>query len=211
MNQVDFTQNLQNLMARVGISSFKSLSCTSGVSESQIRKLRQGKLEQMRIKVLLKLATVLHISLSELVVNFSVINHQYPDAELKVINLQREYDRLLVLLARQREELEQDFQESSLQILESLLLFWPTAAQRAREDPLQPAINIVPLVQKPLDKLLQSWGVEAIAEVGAEIPYNPQFHQLLEGTLSLGETVKVRYIGYRKGNKLLYRAKVIPL
>jgi molecular chaperone GrpE (heat shock protein) len=53
--------------------------------------------------------------------------------------------------------------------------------------------------------------VEAIAPVGAEIPYDPQLHQLMEGNPQLGEIVKVRYTGYRQGDKLLYRAKVSPV
>ncbi len=53
--------------------------------------------------------------------------------------------------------------------------------------------------------------MELIAPVGAEIPYNPQQHELLEGTAEPGEPVKVRYTGYRQGDKLLYRAKVSPL
>jgi len=55
---------------------------------------------------------------------------------------------------------------------------------------------------------LEHWGVESIAPVGAQIPYNPQQHQLMEGTAEPGEPVKVRYTGYRQGDKLLYRAKV---
>jgi molecular chaperone GrpE (heat shock protein) len=55
---------------------------------------------------------------------------------------------------------------------------------------------------------LQHWGIESIAPVGAELPYNPQQHQLIEGTAEAGQSVKVRYTGYRQGDKLLYRAKV---
>ncbi|MBK1990565.1 nucleotide exchange factor GrpE [Sphaerospermopsis aphanizomenoides BCCUSP55] len=219
----DFTQKLQNLMQCVGISSFKSLSAAAGVSERQILNLRLGKLEQMRVEVLLKLAKILQISLSELVAAFSaqssdqavlssVFNSQHSNNETKflpeIVDFRREYERLLLMLEQQREVLQQEFQQSSLQILESLLLFWPTAAQKARENPQLEAVKILPLVQKPLDQLLQAWGVEAIASVGAEIPYNPQLHELLTETAQPGEMVKVCYIGYRQGEKLLYRAKV---
>ena len=53
--------------------------------------------------------------------------------------------------------------------------------------------------------------MEAIAPVGAEVAYDPQLHQPLEGTAQPGEKVKVRYTGYRQGDKLLYRAKVSPI
>ena len=214
-SQIDFTQKLRDFMQRVGISSFKVLSRTAGVSERQILRLRQFGVEQMRVDVLLKLSQVLQVSLSELVTNFSqiVVTDTAPTHELlqQIADLKREYSLLQSQLEQQRQILLQEFQHSSLQLLESLLLQFPTAAQKARENPQLAAVNIVPLVQKPLERLLSQWGVEAIAPVGAQLSYDPQVHQLLEGTAQLGETVKVRYTGYRQGDKLLYRAKVSPI
>jgi molecular chaperone GrpE (heat shock protein) len=60
----------------------------------------------------------------------------------------------------------------------------------------------------PLENLLKQWQIEPISFVGAEIPFDPQLHQLLEGNADSGDLVKVRYVGYRQGEKLLYRAKV---
>ncbi|WP_251957046.1 nucleotide exchange factor GrpE [Nostoc commune] len=217
MPNINFTQKLQNLMQQVGISNFKALSRAAGVSERQLLRLRQGKLEQMRVDVLLKLSPVLQMPLSELITTFSRVElfqeKTAPTQELlqEITDLRREYDRSQLQLEQQREIVLQELQQSSLQLLESLLLQWPTAAQKAQENPQLTAVKIVPLVQKPLEKLLQAWGVEAIAPVGAELPYDPQLHQLMEGTAQPGETVKVRYIGYFQGEKLLYRAKVSPV
>ncbi|MEH2383043.1 MAG: nucleotide exchange factor GrpE [Nostoc sp.] len=210
------TQKLQDLMQQVGISSFKALSRAAGVSERQLLRLRQGKLEQMRLDVLLKLSPVLKMPLNELITTFSTVEllqqKAAPTQELleEIADLRKEYQRSQLQLEQQREILLQEFQQSSLQLLESLLLQWPTAAQKAQENPQLAAVKIVPLVQKPLEKLLQAWGVEAIAPVGAELPYNPQLHQLIKGTAQLGEIVKVRYTGYLQGEKLLHRAKVSP-
>ncbi|MEH2244010.1 MAG: nucleotide exchange factor GrpE [Nostoc sp.] len=212
-----YAQKLQDLMQQVGISSFKALSRAAGVSERQLLRLRQGKLEQMRVDVLLKLSPVLQMPLNELIATFSTVEllqeKVAPTLELleEIADLRKEYQRSQLQLEQQREVLQQELQQSSLQLLESLLLQWPTAAQKAQENPQLPAVKIVPLVQKPLEKLLQAWGVEAIAPVGAELPYDPQLHQLMEGTAQLGEIVKVRYTGYLQGDKLLYRAKVSPL
>jgi molecular chaperone GrpE (heat shock protein) len=126
-------------------------------------------------------------------------------------DLQNEYQRLSSSLKQQREILQQEFQQSSLQILESLILQWPTASHRAREDHQLAAVKILPLVDKPLQSLLQAWGLSAIADVGAQVPYNPELHQLLEGTAQPGDIVKVRYTGYMQSDKLLYRARVSPL
>ncbi|WP_442949304.1 nucleotide exchange factor GrpE [Nostoc sp.] len=211
------TQLLQDLMQKLGISSFKALSRAAGVSERQLLRLRQGKLEQMRVDVLLKLSPVLQMSLNELIATFSTVEllqeKAAPTQDLleEIADLRKEYQRSQLQIEQQREILLQEFQQSSLQLLESLLLQWPTAAQKAQENPQLAAVKIVPLVQKPLEKLLQAWGVEAIAPVGAELPYDPQLHQLMEGTAQPGETVKVRYTGYLQGEKLLHRAKVSPV
>jgi molecular chaperone GrpE (heat shock protein) len=216
VSQPDFTHQLQDLMQRVGISSYKVLSKTAGVSERQLLRLRRGELQQQRVDVLLKLSQVLQVSLSELVATFSQVElgagKATPPEELHqaVTDLKQEYQRLQAQLANQRQELCQEFQQASLQVIESWLLQWPTAAHKARENPQLAAVKLLPLV-RPIQQLLQQWGVEAIAPVGAGIPYDPQLHQLLEGTAQPGETVKVRYTGYRQGEKLLYRAKVSPI
>jgi molecular chaperone GrpE (heat shock protein) len=124
--------------------------------------------------------------------------------------LRQEYQRLQQQLENQRETLMQEFQQSSLQVLESWLVQWPTAAYAAQQNQQLPAVRLLPLL-RPVEQLLQEWGVEAIASVGSELPYDPQWHQLMEGIAQPGDLVKVRYTGYRIGEKLLYRAKVSSL
>ena len=209
----DFTQSLQKLMQGLGVSSYKALAKTAGVSDRQLLRLRRGELNQMRVDVLLKLSQALQVSLTELVVTFSPATEQPPPEEEStpaVAQLKKEYERLQAQLDTQRQELWLEFQQSSLQVIESWLLQWPTAAQKARENPQLAAVKLLPLV-RPIEQLLQKWEVEAIAPVGAEVAYDPQLHQPLEGTAQPGEKVKVRYTGYRQGDKLLYRAKVSPI
>ncbi|MBD2305863.1 helix-turn-helix domain-containing protein [Chroococcidiopsis sp. FACHB-1243] len=202
------------MMQRVGVSSYKALSQQAGVSEKQIRKLRRGEIEQMRVDVLLKLSQALEVSFWELIATYSAIAPNVkvaPNENLPPIaELKREYDRLQAELAKQKQELRKEFQLASLQAIESWLLQWPTAAQKAKENPELAAVKLLPLV-KPIEQLLQQWDVEAIAPVGAEVEYDPQLHQLLSGSAQPRETVVVRYTGYRQGDKLLYRAKVSPM
>jgi hypothetical protein len=106
--------------------------------------------------------------------------------------------------------LQQEFQQASLQILESWLVQYPTAAHAAQQNSDMPAIRLLPLM-RPVEQLIKSWGVEAIAPVGSEHPYDPHLHQLMEGTAEVGDRVKIRYAGYRQGEKLLHRAKVSPV
>lgn len=204
----DLTHPLQQLMQRVGISSFKALSKKAGVSERQIRYLRRGQVSQMRVETLFKMSQSLQVPMSDLLATFGEIR---PDAETdSPAALKQEYQRMQEQLRQQRETFRQEFEQSSLQVLESWLLQWPTAAYAAQQNPQLPAVRLLPLL-RPMEHLLQQWGVEAIASVGEEISYDPRWHQLMEGTATEGDRVKVRYTGYRQGDKLLYRAKVSPL
>ncbi len=212
----DCTHLLQNLMQQVGISSFKALARSSGVSERQLIRLRRREVEQMRVDVLLKLSQALQVPLTELVSTFSSAEPPKentappPESKPAIADLKREYQRLQVQLEQQRQALWQEFQQSSLQVLESWLVQWPTAAHKAQENPQLSAVRLLPLL-RPVEQLIHQWGVTAIAPVGAELPYDPQLHELFEGMAQPGETVKVRYTGYYQGDKLLYRAKVSPL
>lgn len=219
MNQVsqpNFTHQLQNLMQQVGIASFKALARDSGVSERQVMRLRRGEVKQMRVETLLKLSQALQVSLTQLVTTFSEVElsgeNVTPSAQSNqaYADLKQEYQRSQLLLEQQRQTLWQEFQQSSLQVLESWLLQWPTAAHKAQLNPQLAAVKLLPLL-RPMEQLLHDWGVVAIAPVGDVLPYDPQLHQFLEGTAQPGEPVLVRYTGYYQGDKLLYRAKVSPM
>jgi transcriptional regulator with XRE-family HTH domain len=205
MQSTNAEQLLKSLMQLAGIPSFKALSRQAGVSERQITRLRQGKLAEMRIADANKLSQILKISLNQFLATFGI---NPPNPEITV--LQQEYQRLQTQMAQQQELLTQEFQTASLQVLESFLVYWPTAESKARENPEMAAVKLLPLV-RPVQQLLQQWGVEAIAPVGAEVPFEPQWHQLIQGTAQPGEPVKIRNPGYRHHQKLLLRAQVSPL
>ncbi len=160
----------------------------------------------MRLENLEKIAKALQVPPGELL----GILLSGEAAAVTAAQLQEECARLRSQLEIQRQELQQEFQRDSLQVLESWLVQWPTAARAAREKPDLPAERLLPLL-RPVEQLLQQWGVEAIAAVGAEVAYDPKEHQLMEGTAEPGDRVKVRYTGYRQGDNLLYRAKVSPV
>jgi len=201
----DFTHLLQLLMQQVGFSSFKALSQKAGVSERQLRRLRQGQLLQMQLDTLLKISQALQVPMTELLVTFGESKiAQTVDTQ---VELQQEYQHLQSQMQQQRAVLMQEFQQSSLQVLESWMLQWPTAAYAAQQNPQLPAVKLLPLV-RPVEQLLQQWGVEAIASIGSEVAYDPRWHQMMEGTAQPGEQVKVRYTGYQQGDRLLSRAKV---
>jgi molecular chaperone GrpE (heat shock protein) len=221
-----YTPQLRSLMQQVGLASFKELGRVSQVSDWQIEQLRQGKADQMRVGVLVRLSHALQVPLNALLEQFSELpaspsapaKSQFPPQpaeqqaalEIETSHLEQEYQRLQMQLAQQRETLYQEFQQTSLQILESWLLQFPTAAYAAQQNPQAPAVRLLPLM-RPIEQLLKSWGIEPIAAVGAELAFDPHQHQLMEGTAQPGDRVRVRYTGYRQGDKLLYRAKVSPI
>jgi len=204
-NMPDYAPQLQRLMQQAGIASDRELSQKAGVPEIQLSRLRRGLALKTRADILLKISQALQISLNELLATLAPDCVELEPAAPTAI--EQEYQRLQASIEQQRESLMQEFQLSSVQILESWMLQWPTAASKAQENHNLRALKLLPLL-RPVEQLLEHWGIESIAPVGAEIPYNPQQHQLLEGTAQPGEQVKVRYTGYKQGEKLLYRAKV---
>ena len=201
----DYAPQLQRLMQQAGMSSDRELSQKAGVPEIHLSRLRRGLALKTRADILLKISQGLNISLTQLL---ATLAPDFVEPEEAVPTaLEQEYQRLQASIEQQRASLMQEFQLSSLQILESWMLQWPTAALKAQENHNLRAQKLLPLL-RPVEQLLEHWGVESIAPVGAELPYNPQQHQLIEGTAESGQLVKVRYTGYKQGEKLLYRAKV---
>ncbi len=213
MSQTDYPERLQQLLQQVGLRSLRELSRQAGVSRWQVQQLREGKALQMRGESLLKLSAALQISLHDLVSQFAAVEltpqeRQEPkDATGKTDFYQAEYQRLKTEMAQQREVLMQEFQQSSLQILESWLKQWPKAVYAAQENPRLLAVNLLPLM-RPVEELVKQWGVEAIAEVGSQVAYDPRWHQLTQGTAEPGAMVTVKSPGYRQGDRLLYRTEV---
>ncbi|MGB3404260.1 MAG: helix-turn-helix domain-containing protein [Microcoleaceae cyanobacterium] len=204
----DYSPELQRLMQQAGLYSLSELSRKAGVSERQLIRLQRGLALNTRVDILLKISQGLNISLEELLLTFapttvSTLQNSQSGVEL-------EYQRLQQQIEQQGETLRETFQIESLQVLESWLLQWPTVAYRAQQNPQLAAVKLLPLLH-PIEQLMQQWGVEAIATVGSQVAYDPQYHQLMEGNVQPGEPVLVRYTGYRYREKLLYRAKVSPV
>ncbi|MEM8780472.1 MAG: helix-turn-helix domain-containing protein [Cyanobacteria bacterium P01_G01_bin.49] len=206
-------QQLSQLMHQAGITSVRQLSDVSGVSLWQLNRLLVGLMPKLPIEALLKLSKTLQVSVEQLLLSFEVEYGSIPsEALLGAETFKQEYNHLQQQLTQQKDTLEQDFQHSSLAVIESWLLQWPTAAIIAQKNPQLSAVKLLPLV-KPIFELLKKWGLEMTATVGDKVAYDPQFHQLLEGggSVQSGDLVMVRYVGYRQGDKLLYKAKVSPV
>ena len=212
-------ESLQRLMQRANISSQRALAEKATVSRWQVQQLRQGKIETMRLSVLKKLAVALDCSLVALLQNFDSQQSEHtpqPIAAEQSNNnnaidlLRQEYARLEKRLEQQHETLQHQFQTDALQVLESWLTYWPTAAKAATERDGFDAKKLLPLV-KPVERLVTNWGVTAMGTVGEQLTYDPQRHQLARGAANPGDSVRISHVGYRHGEKLLQRAKVVPV
>jgi DNA-binding Xre family transcriptional regulator len=200
------TLKLQELMHKVGINSFRQLSKSIGISDRTTRKLRSGELDTLRWQTLIKIGSVLQLPVTELIETFG--SQSFPKSPRQELEtLQQEYQHLHQQLQQQRETLQAEFQYQSLQTLESFLTYFPAAKYAAAKNPDFPASKIFPLMQS-IDRLIQQWGITLIGEIGAEVAYDPRWHQLIEGTANPDELVTVRYVGYQQADKLIFRAKV---
>lgn len=211
-NPESATERLQQLMATAEIPSFRALSRRAGVSESTIRQLRQGRIAHMRLETLLKIAAALQRSLPALLQAFEVADDVAVSDGAQdpgIAALVADYQRLQAELADQAEATRQALQQEVLNTLEPWLLQWPTVVHAVGQNPDLPASRLLPLV-KPVEALLDRWQIERLAAVGETVPYDPQRHELMAGTAHPGDPVRVRYVGYCQGDRLLYRAKVSP-
>ncbi len=180
-----FDSVLRPLLATAKIASWQQLASISGISVSRLRQLRRGQIATWKISELQKLSKALQIPLASLL------------EKLKLIDLP---------------DLPQpsDFSYASFQIIESFLTYWPAAAHQAKLDPTFPASKLLPLVGS-IDRLIASWGIVSIGQVGEISPFNPQIHQSLAGQILPETPVQIRYPGYQQGDRLLTRAKVSPV
>ncbi|MCG9891399.1 MAG: helix-turn-helix transcriptional regulator [Thermosynechococcaceae cyanobacterium MS004] len=211
----DYVQILRQSMTAVGLPSLRSLSENSGVSRRQVRRLQTGEAHLLSVQHAQQLARSLQISLPELIQTFSsttlALTPESGPAETTPAetNIVAEYQRLKNEMAQLRSQLFQVFQLETLNTLETLLLYWPTAAHKAKQDPTAPAVQLLPLL-RPLENLLQSWAIETIGAVGETVCYNPQLHQwnAPHSPPERDAPVRITHVGYRQSHRILHRAKV---
>ena len=219
MSQFKYEQSkliLDRLMERVAINSLEQLSELAGVSVLQIKRLQYGLIDKLSVDTTIKLARALQISIEELITRFLESTKPLPEKETldkaneSIRFWQQESQKLEREMASLPEILNNQFQQASIQTIESWLLQWPTAVAAIEKNPDLPAARLIPLVN-PVKELVEQWGIETIATVGEELAYDPQWHELMTGAADPGTKVRVRYVGYKQQDKILYKAKVSPI
>lgn len=206
---------LRPLMAQAQIPSYRALSQRSGVSRSTLTQIRRGHLGRLRLETLERLSHALGLSVTDLITALAPSKADHgptadPPTIATVATLRREYEQLQQQVIHQESAVRQRVQQEALAMVESWLLMWPNAVEAAQQKPDLLASKIIPLL-RPLQGLLQTWAVQPIGAVGEIVPYDPQIHHSLGGAPSVGQSVQVRQVGYWHGDRLLHRAKVVPV
>lgn len=211
-------ERLKKLMQSVGIADLNELSQTARVARLQLIRIQQGLILNVSVGAIAKIAKTLNVSVDRFLAIFTEeveppieqTTKASTDDSAALAACRQEYQKLQQEMERLETKLTQQFQQQSLQTIESWLLQWPTAATAVRQNPQLPATRLLSLVE-PVEELVEQWNVSTIATVGEELAYDPQQHQLMKGIAQPGEVVKVRYVGYKQRDKLLYKAKVSPV
>lgn len=136
-----------------------------------------------------------------------VISPDISAKDQEIVELRQQCQRLQVKLEQQEAQNLAEFKDTTFQELQSLLVNYPSVSKMAEAKPDLPARNLVALFT-PLENLIQSWEYETIGKVWEQVNYDPQIHQADEDDIAEGETVYIRFIGYRDGEKILAPAKV---
>ena len=130
------------------------------------------------------------------------------DAENRELeDLRQQCQSLREEIKEQSEQLKSDFHRSTFEQLQTLLTNYPTACEMTKKKPDLPAKNLVALFTS-LENLLLNWKYETIDSLWEKVEYNPQFHQPDSNEIEIGESVYVRFVGYKDGDKILCPAKV---
>lgn len=108
---------------------------------------------------------------------------------------------------KQSQQLNIDFQRSTFEKLQTLLANYPTACEMAKKKPDLPAKNLVALFTS-LGNLLSDWGYKTIGSPWERVEYDPQLHHPDSNEIEIGESVYIRFVGYRDEDKILCLAKV---
>jgi transcriptional regulator with XRE-family HTH domain len=183
-------EKLRQLMAKAEIKSFAQLARLAAVSDRTIAKIRSGNINSVRWQTIVSLAAALNLTPLEFLQALESIE--------------------LPPVSPPAADGEWEFKLATLDRLESFLTYYPTAKQAALDRPDFPATKLIPLIA-PIETLMAEWGVETIGQVGENCPYHPQWHEPISGHPQPGEMIKIRYVGYRLGDRLLFRARVSPL
>lgn len=199
---------LRDRMQHVGLSSWRSLQKRSGIGKARLRYLRAGQLERLTLAQISAIASALEWSFPNLLQQFGILQIQGQfDSDGDTEALRQECQRLQQQVVQQTETVTKSVQAEVFQQLQTLLTNYPSVQRMTRAKPDLPAKNLVSLFT-PLENLTRSWHYEPIGAPWEQVAFDPQLHQPDSSDIAMGESVYVRFVGYRDGDQILCPAKV---
>ncbi|GAP93768.1 hypothetical protein [Leptolyngbya sp. NIES-2104] len=127
--------------------------------------------------------------------------------EVQIEEFKQQCARLRSQLETQSTQTQQDSEIKAFEQIQSLLTQYPSVRRMAESKPDLPARNLIGMFTA-LDNLMKFWGYQAIGQPWEQTEYDPQLHQGDVGNLQPGESVYVRFVGYRNDDRILVPAKV---
>ncbi|BAC91744.1 helix-turn-helix domain-containing protein [Gloeobacter violaceus] len=197
---------LRSFMEAVGIGSWRGLARQAGVSPAAVGAVRRGEAFRLRVETAQKLAACLEVEPAAFLQTFAGV-HLESRAERECGQWRSECLRLQKQLEAQQAVAEAHFRRETLQRLLPLLIQAPTLRRAAQGNPTLGAAGALRLLS-PLEGLLADWGFEPIGAVWEPVAFDPELHLPDAADIAPGETVYVRFLGYRDQAEVLCRAKV---
>ena len=214
---------LLELMRRNKILNWKELQQKSGLSNSDMWKLRDSDGVSLSLDELNNVAIALNIPLGNFLDKLGILP-PHPELETKrreCLELQQQIEqlnqekeslrkdglRLHSELEQQKLELTQELRKSTFEKLQTLLVNYPSIHQMVKVKPELPAKNLLSSFT-PLDNLLKEWDYQPIGRPWEQVEYNPQIHQPDTVDIEPGEKVYIRFVGYQHQGNILCPAKV---
>jgi hypothetical protein len=127
--------------------------------------------------------------------------------EREIIALTQQCQRLREDLKTQSTQAQTDAIAGGFDRIQTLLTQYPSVRKMVESQPDLPARNIVALLTS-LENLVKFWECESIGKPWESVAYDPQLHQSDVSDMQVGESVYIRFIGYKKADRILIPAKV---
>ncbi|MER3434542.1 MAG: molecular chaperone GrpE [Leptolyngbya sp. ERB_1_1] len=127
--------------------------------------------------------------------------------EVQIGELKQQCARLRSQLETQSTQTQQDSEIKAFEQIQSLLTQYPTVRRMTETKPDLPARNLIGMFTA-LDNLMEFWNYQAIGHPWEQVKFDPQLHQGDIADLVPGESVYVRFVGYRSSDRIVIPAKV---
>ncbi len=127
--------------------------------------------------------------------------------EVQIEEFKQQCARLRSQLETQSTQAQQDSEIKAFEQIQSLLTQYPSVRRMTETKPDLPARNLIGMFTA-LDNLVKFWNYQTIGKPWEQVEFDPQLHQGDVADLKLGESVYVRFVGYRSHDRILVPAKV---